>query len=142
MIEEREKKERERKEREEIQRKLKEEREKKEKEEKEKREKEKKEKEEKDKKEKHVKLPPGPVRPNKMMMGGNFAKMLADKLKMAPPGARRGGPGGPQSAPKPPIVQENVNMAKILEDAPFEERTRKRKPSRKVFIEKIDKDDD
>ena len=140
--EEKAKREKEKKEREEIQKKLKEEREKKEKEEKEKREKEKKEKEDKDKKEKHVKLPPGPVRPNKMMMGGNFAKMLADKLKMAPPGARRGGPGGPQSAPKPPIVQENVNMAKILEDAPFEERTRKRKPSRKVFIEKIDKDDD
>ena len=76
------------------------------------------------------------------MMGGNFAKMLADKLKMAPPGARRGGPGGPQTASKPPIVQDNANMAKILEDAPFEERTRKRKPSRKVFIEKTENDAD
>ena len=128
---EREDRERERKEKEERDRQDRERRERDRKE----RERKEKEKREKEKKEKHVKIGMAPARPNKMM-GGNFAKMLADKIKMAPPGMRKGGVGGMQTTSKPP-VQDNVDMVTLLEEAPFEERTRKRKPSRKVFIEKI-----
>ena len=83
-----------------------------------------------------------------------MAKMLADKIRfpsiMRKPGAGGGGGGmvriggtvGSIQAQPPvkPTVQENVDMAKLLEEVPLEEKTRKRKPSRKVFIEK--KDDD
>ena len=87
-----------------------------------------------------------------------MAKMLADKIRfpsiMRKPGAGAGVGGGggmmvriggtvgsiQAQPPVKPTVQENVDMAKLLEEVPFEEKTRKRKPSRKVFIEK--KDDD
>ena len=70
-------------------------------------------------------------------MQGNFAKMLADKLKMAPPGAKRGGPpvGGRQSVSKPPVIDRDTDVVKLLEDQPFQGRRDKRKPTRKVFIE-------
>ena len=47
--------------------------------------------------------------PNKMM-GGNFAKMLADKIKMAPPGMRKGGVGGMQTAQN--RVEQIINKLK------------------------------
>ena len=145
--EEREREERERREREERERKERErkererkEREKKEKEEKEKREREKREKEkkEKEKKDKGVRFGPGA---NKMM-GGNFAKMLADKLKMAPPGGPKKGGAGIKQQTSKPVMEHNVDMVKLLEEVPLEDRVRKRKPSRKVFVEKIDDDDE
>ncbi len=79
----------------------------------------------------------GGGRPNKMM-GGNFAKMLADKLKMPPGGMKKGGGGGGggrEAASKPPIIQDNVDVVKLLEEQPFQGRAKKRKPTRKVFIE-------
>ena len=83
----------------------------------------------------------GGGRPNKMM-GGNFAKMLADKLKMPPGGMKKGGGGGGgrDVASKPPIMQNNVDMAKLLEEQPFQGRVNKRKPKRKVFIEEEPED--
>ena len=71
------------------------------------------------------------------MMGGNFAKMLADKLKFAPPGAKRPGPtgGGRQSVSKPPVIESNTDVVKLLEDQPYQGRRDKRKPTRKVFVE-------
>ena len=139
--EERDRQDRERRERDRQERERKE-RERKEKEERDRQDRERKEKEkrEKEKKEKHVKIAMAPARQNKMM-GGNFAKMLADKLKMAPPGMRKGGVGGMQTTSKPPI-QDNVDVVTLLEEAPFEGKTRKRKPSRKVFIEKIVDDEE
>ena len=83
----------------------------------------------------------GGGRPNKMM-GGNFAKMLADKLKMPPGGMKKGGGGGGgrDAASKPPIMQNNVDMAKLIEEQPFQRRVNKRKPTRKVFIEEESED--
>ena len=70
------------------------------------------------------------------MMGGNFAKMLADKLKFAPPGMKKAPAGSKrQSISKPPIIEKNVDMAKLLEEQPFQGRKDKRKPTKKVFVE-------
>ena len=160
--ERKEREERERKEREEAQRIEKErkereeaeriEKEKKEKEEKERKEKEKKEKEEKEKKDKEKKdkekkdKPPmtnnkmGGIQ-NKMMMGGNFAKMLADKLKMAPPGGnKKVGFNGPKRDSKPPVIENTVDVEKLIEQKPFKGRGQKRKPTRKFFVEQNEND--
>ena len=75
-------------------------------------------------------------------MGGNFAKMLADKLKMAPPGGPKKGGAGIKQQTSKPVMEHNVDMVKLLEEVPLEDRVRKRKPSRKVFVEKIDDDDE
>ena len=138
-----EREERERKEKEERERKEREkrERERKEKEEREKRERERKEREKREKPAMGSTRPFGGGGPNKMM-GGNFAKMLADKLKMPPGGGRKVVVGGKQSATKPPVIERNVDMVKLLEETPFDERARKRKPSRRVFVEKVEDDDD
>ena len=67
-------------------------------------------------------------------MGGNFAKMLADKLKMPPGGMRKPG-GDSANDSKPPIVENNVDVVKLIEEQPFKGRSNKRKPTRKVFLE-------
>ena len=72
------------------------------------------------------------------MMGGNFAKMLADKLKVAPPGAKRPGPAGGRQSISKPVVENNVNVVQLLEEQPFKGRRDKRKPTRKVFVEEFD----
>ena len=136
---ERERKERERKEREERERKERErkERERKEREERERRERERKEREEKERKErekKDIKPAMGGARPGAGKMGVNFSKMLAEKLKMAPPGAMKKGAGAPKVDSKPPVMDKNVDMAKLLEEQPFQGRKDKRKPTRKVFV--------
>ena len=135
--EERERKERERREREEKEKKERErkERERKEKEKRDKEEKERKEREKKEKDKKDNKPAMGGARMGGGKMGGNFAKMLADKLKMAPPGMKKGGGGNKGEAnPKPPVIEKNVDMAKLLEEQPFQGRKDKRKPTRKVFV--------
>ena len=150
---ERERKEREKREKEERERKEKEkkerekrEREERERKERERKEKEKRDKEEKEKKEKEKKDKPamggGKAAPNKMM-GGNFAKMLADKLKM-PGGGGMGmmGMGGPKKNDKPPIVEKNVDVAQLIEEKPFVGRSAKRKPTKKVFVEELNDDDE
>ena len=155
-----EKEEEEKKEREEKEKKEKEEKEKKEKEEKEKKEKEKKEKEkkekekkdkekkDKEKKEKEKKDKPGKIN-NKFgggvqsKFGGNFAKMLADKLKMPPGGGMRKvgiDPSKRDSQSKPPAIQSNVDVTKLIEQKPFKGRSEKRKPTKKVFVEQIEED--
>ena len=142
---ERERKERERKEREERERKERErkEREKRDREEKERKERERKEREERERKEREKK-------DNKPAMGGaraggkmgvNFSKMLAEKLKMAPPGASKKGAGAPKVDSKPPIMDKNVDMVKLLEDQPFQGRKDKKKPTRKVFVIEDDNED-
>ena len=127
---ERERKERERKEREERERK---ERERKERERKEREEKERKEKERKDREKKDNKPAMGGARAGGKM-GVNFSKMLAEKLKMAPPGAMKKGAGAPKVDSKPPIMEKNVDMVKLLEEQPFQGRKDKKKPTRKVFV--------
>ena len=73
---------------------------------------------------------------NKMMMGGNFAKMLADKLKMAPPGGnKKVGFNGPKRDSKPPVIENTVDVEKLIEQKPFKGRGQKRKPTRKFFVE-------
>ena len=155
-----EKEEEEKKEREEKERKEKEEKEKKEKEEKEKKEKEKKEKEkkekekkekekkDKEKKDKEKKDKPGKIN-NKFggvaqgKFGGIFAKMLADKLKLPPGGGMRKvgiDPSKRDSQSKPPTIQSNVDVAKLIEQKPFKGRSEKRKPTKKVFVEQIEED--
>ena len=133
--EERERKERERKEKE---RKEREERERKERErkEKEKRDREEKERKEREKKEKKDNKPAmGGARMGGGKMGGNFAKMLADKLKMAPPGGMKKGAGAKRdSISKPPVIEKNVDMTKLLEEQPFQGRKDKKKPTRKIFV--------
>ena len=144
--EERERKERERKEKErkekERREKEKRDREEKERKERERREKERKEKEEKDKKDRKDKkdkpVMAGRFGGGNKMMGGNFAKMLADKLKVAPPGAKRPGPAGGRQSISKPVVENNVNVVQLLEEQPFKGRRDKRKPTRKVFVEEFD----
>ena len=131
--EERERKERERKERERKERERKE-REEKERKEKERREKEKKEKERKEKEKKDSKPSMGVVRAGGGKMGINFSKMLAEKLKMAPPGAMKKGAGAPKVDSKPPIMEKTVDMVKLLESQPLQVRKDKKKPAKKVFV--------
>ena len=69
------------------------------------------------------------------MMGGNFAKMLADKLKMAPPGMKKGAGASKEPPSQPPIIEKNVDVVKLLEEQPIQIRKDKRKPTRKVFVE-------
>ena len=136
---ERERKEKERKEREERERK---ERERKEKEKRDREEKERKEREKKEKDKKDNKPAMGGARMGGGKMGGNFAKMLADKLKVAPPGGTKKGAGGAKrdSISKPPIIEKNVDMVKLLEEQPIHTRKDKKKPTRKVFV--IEDDDE
>ena len=135
---ERERKERERKEKEERERK---ERERKEKEKRDREEKERKEREKKEKEKKDNKPAMGGARMGGGKMGGNFAKMLADKLKMAPPGMKKGAGGAKrESISKPPVIEKNVDMTKLLEEQPFQGRKDKKKPTRKVFV--IEDDDE
>ena len=130
-----EKEEKERIEREERERKEKEEIERKEREEKERKEKERKIKEEETKKENEKKEKGNRPGQNKMM-GGNFAKMLANKIKMAPPGGKKvGGAGKRVSISKPPVIEKNVNMVELLENQPFKGRKVRRKPTKKFFVE-------
>jgi len=146
---ERERKEREKKEREERERKERErkEREKRDKEEKERKERERKEREKRDReeKEKREKKDSKPAMGGGRVGGGkigvNFSKMLAEKLKMAPPGAMKKGVGAPKVDSKPPIVEKNVDMAKLLENQPFQGRKDKKKPTRKVFVLEDDNED-
>ena len=135
---ERERKEKERKEREERERK---ERERKEKEKRDREEKERKEREKKEKDKKDNKPAMGGARMGGGKMGGNFAKMLADKLKVAPPGGMKKGAGAKRdSISKPPIIEKNVDMVKLLEEQPIHTRKDKKKPTRKVFV--IEDDDE
>ena len=93
------------------------------------------EKKEKDKKEKNGKeevRPFGGGRPNKMA-NSDFAKQLADKLKNPPPGTVIKGGVAIKSVSKPPVIESNVDMVNLLEKAPFEDKVKKKKPSRKVF---------
>ena len=73
--------------------------------------------------------------PGKMM--GGFAKMLADKLKMPPSGGMRkpGGGGSSKTDSNPPIVENNVDVVKLLEEQPFKGKTNKKKPAKKVFLD-------
>ena len=131
--EEFERRERERKEREERERKEREERERKERERKERERKEREERERKEREKKDNKPAMGGARAGGKM-GVNFSKMLAEKLKMAPPGASKKGAGAPKVDSKPPIMDKNVDMVKLLEDQPFQGRKDKKKPTRKVFV--------
>ena len=147
--EERERKEREEKERKEIEeeeRKEREEREKKEREEREREEREKKERKEREEKErkereeksKKEKLKGGKSG-NAKMMGGNFAKMLAEKLKNPPVGMKKGRNSNKRdSLSNPPILDKNIDMITLLEKQPFQKRKDKKKPPRKVFVDKED----
>ena len=127
--EEKERKERERKEKE---RKEKEERERKEKEKKEKERKEKEEREKKEKdKEKEKEKEKKQVIPNKLNMG-NFSKMLADKMKIAPMGAGMRKTSGNEYISKLPILEKKVDVVNLIEGQPFK-RKNKRKPTRKKF---------
>ena len=131
---EKEKKQKEEKERKEKEEKEKKEREKKEKERKEKEEKEKKEKEKKEKEEKEKKdkkILPNKLKPN------NFAKTLADKMKVAPIGGL--GPkkvnGSIDNNSKPSIIiEKKVDIINLIEDQPFKKESKK-KPKRKKFID-------
>ena len=70
------------------------------------------------------------------MMGGNFAKMLANKLKAAPPGGKKVGSANKNSViPKPPIIERNVDMAELLVNQPFKERKGRKKPAKIIFVE-------
>ena len=136
--EERERKEREERERRERERKEREEKEKREREEKERRERKEKERKEKEKKIKEVneKKEKGARPGQNKMMGGNFAKMLANKLKVAPPGGKKVGFAPKRgSTSKPPIIEKNVDMVELLEHQPFKERKGRKKPTKKLFIE-------
>ena len=147
-----EKEEEERKEREEKERKEKEEKEKKEKEEKEKKEKEKKEKKEKEKKDKEKKEKEKKDKPGKInnkfgggvqnKFAGNFAKMLADKLKLAPGGGMKKGvfDFSKRDSKSKPVMQNNLDVTNLIEQQPFKGRSRKRKPTKKVFIEQIEEE--
>ena len=53
---------------------------------------------------------------------------------MAPPGAMKKGAGAPKVDSKPPIMEKNVDMVKLLEEQPFQGRKDKKKPTRKVFV--------
>jgi myosin heavy subunit len=107
--------------------------------EKERKEKERKEREKKDKKDNKPAM--GGARMGGGKMGGNFAKMLADKLKMAPPGGMKKGAGVKRdSISKPPVIEKNVDVTKLLEEQPFQGRKDKKKPTRKVFV--IEDDDE
>ena len=70
------------------------------------------------------------------MMGGNFAKMLANKLKNAPPGGKK-----VSYAPKfsskicLPIIERNPDMAELLENNPLKGMKGRKKPTKKLFIE-------
>ena len=138
--EEFERRERERKEREERERKEREERERKERERKERERKEREERERKEREKKDNKPAMGGARAGGKM-GVNFSKMLAEKLKMAPPGASKKGAGAPKVDSKPPIMDKNVDMVKLLEDQPFQGRKDKKKPTRKVFVIEDDNED-
>ena len=138
--EEFERRERERKEREERERKEREERERKERERKERERKEREERERKEREKKDNKPAIGGARAGGKM-GVNFSKMLAEKLKMAPPGASKKGAGAPKVDSKPPIMDKNVDMVKLLEDQPFQGRKDKKKPTRKVFVIEDDNED-
>ena len=141
--EERERKERERKEKEKRDREEKErkERERKEKEKRDREEKERKDRERKEKDKKDNKTAFGGGRMGGGKMAGNFAKMLADKLKMAPPGGMKKGSGVKRdSVSKPPVIEKNVDAIKLLEEQPFQGRKDKKKPTRKVFV--IEDDDE
>jgi len=137
--EEKKKKEEEEKKKKEEERKKKEEEEKKKKEEEEKKKMEEEEKEKKSKEEKRI-MPNKIEGASKNKMQGNFAKMLADKLKMPPGGMRKVNIESPKRESNPPIIQNNVDVSKLLEDQPFKGRAARRKPTRKVFIEKNDED--
>ena len=145
--EKKKKEEEEKKKKEEEEKKKKEEEEKKKKEEEEKKKKE--EEEEKKKKEiKEEKLKEGkqPSLVNKFeggtknKMQGNFAKMLADKLKMPPGGMKKVNIDAPKRESNPRIIQNNVDVSKLIEQKPFKGRAARRKPTRKVFIEKNEED--
>ena len=70
------------------------------------------------------------------MMGGNFAKMLANKLKVAPPGGKKVGFAPKRgSITKPPIIEKNVDMVELLENQPFKGRKGRKKPTKKLFVE-------
>ena len=133
--EERERREREEKEKERKERKKREDKEKKEREEKERKKKEKKIKEEELRKQNEKKEKGTRPGQNKMM-GGNFAKMLANKLKAAPPGGKKVGSANKNSViPKPPIIERNVDMAELLVNQPFKERKGRKKPAKIIFVE-------
>ena len=102
--------------------------------EKDKNEKDKKEKERKEKEKKDSKPSMGVVRAGGGKMGINFSKMLAEKLKMAPPGAMKKGAGAPKVDSKPPIMEKTVDMVKLLESQPLQVRKDKKKPAKKVFV--------
>ena len=76
----------------------------------------------------------GVVRAGGGKMGINFSKMLAEKLKMAPPGAMKKGAGAPKVDSKPPIMEKTVDMVKLLESQPLQVRKDKKKPAKKVFV--------
>ena len=69
-------------------------------------------------------------------MQGNFAKMLADKLKMPPGGMRKVNIDAPKRESNPPIMENKVNVSELIEQKPFKGRAARRKPTKKVFIEK------
>jgi len=137
-MERRQREEREKREKEEMERRQREERERKEREERERREREEKERKEKEKKIKEVneKKEKGARPGQNKMMGGNFAKMLANKLKVAPPGGKKVGFAPKRgSTSKPPIIEKNVDMVELLENQPFKERKGRKKPTKKLFVE-------
>ena len=44
------------------------------------------------------------------------------------------------SKSKPPVMQNNLDMANLIEQMPFKGRSKKRKPTRKVFVEQIEEE--
>ena len=72
-------------------------------------------------------------------MPNNFAKILADKMKFGPMvgGGKRKSIGGIDYNSKPSIViEKKVDVAKLIEGQPFK-RKKKRKPTRKAFMDQI-----
>ena len=130
---EREEKERKEKERKDKERREKEEKERKEKEKKEKREKEEREKKEKEKKEKE-KNKLGPFGGGQNKIQNNFAKMLADKMKVGPmPGGIGKTNGASDHNSKPQIIiEKKVDVVNLIQGQEFK-RTNKKKPTRIKF---------
>ena len=69
--------------------------------------------------------------------------MLADKLKIPFGGMKKPGMESSKrdSQSKAPVIQNNVDITKLIEQKPFKGRSEKRKPTKKVFVEQIEEDD-
>ena len=63
------------------------------------------------------KPPNKPIVTGNKAIGGMFAKMLADKMRLAPPQAKLGGPR--PAPPKPVEIEKGLDYKEILEEKPI-----------------------